>query len=717
MRRSVTAAALIGLAALAAFGWCALGATEGASYKPRPIPAGEEAYTHKKLMVVYALLVKSELEDSYQQIGRRSPAWDDQAVAYLQAYGKSWVEAPDAPSDEELRAQGEAVVRAGCDDPMVLFLYGVALQDVGRRGEAEPFLRRGIEGFKTVPYSRGAAAYAPLRLAAACEAMGGEKAREAPALRKLCVEWLADWLSHVGQGKDEVRTSLLRVRDVLDQLPLADCELLYAKLKEGEGIHPYVRDFVGGSVFIDKAWEARGGDWASEVSEAGWRGFEANLKKARSLLTRAWRNYPEYPQAPAEMIRVTMGGGGGPGETERLWFDRAVAAQLDYYDAYEALTRALLPRWGGSHEEMYDLGVECLNTGRFDTNVPMQFMQVLLWITHDYDGDASVWTAAESQGHLGKLFDGYEGATTGERHTYWRSARAATAWFLGDYDQARAIADELGDSFDTSPLKESFDADPTVALGQVYAFTGVRGREAREAESRYERGDLQGAAAAFAEIAKADDLDERGRRFLRDRAVVSRLEADFAKGEWVALKPDPSLAGWTSERGKWSVESDGSLTASDPAWVWIHCNADFGDRLEVRGELEFVTAKGDDPEGSIELRCHPEGPADAVRVLLHRALGRIEIDASTGDPIGKKAEIRDVNSFHVQLRKDVVSVSVNGKQVIAGARAREDVPGGRKRIGFGSGSPEISLRLRKLEVRRLPRTGGQSTQSSTGAAK
>jgi len=707
MRRFVIAGVVVALAALLASGCHVVGAIQAASYQPKPIPAGDDAYTRKKFLAEHARLVKRELEDSYLRVGRRNPAWDDQAIAYFQGSAKLFVGDPDAPSNAALCADGEALVRAGCDDPAVLYLYGVALQDAGKTGEAEPFLRRGTEGFKTVPYSRAVAAYAPLRLAAACEVMGGDKAREVKPLRKLCVEWTVGSLHDGSYGKDEVRHALVRVSDTLGQLPLEDGELLYAKLKEAKGVHPYVCDFVGGSVSIDKAWEARGSDWASEVSEAGWRGFEENLKKARSLLTRAWRNYPEFPQAPAEMIRVTMGGEAGPGEAERLWFDRAVAAQMDYYDAYEALMRALLPRWGGSHEEMYDFGVECLNSGRFDTNVPMIFMKTLLWITHDYEGDASVWTTAESQRHLERLFDGYEAATTGERHAYWRSARAATAWFTRDYNQARAIADELGDALDTTPFRESFGADPAVVLGQVYAFTGARGKEVREAESRYQGGDLGAAAAAFADIAGADDLDQRGRGFVKDRAVVARLEADFAKGEWVALKPDSSLAGWTTEVGQWSVESDGALRGRGPGSVWIHCNADFGDRLELRGELEFLTAKGDDPEASIELRCHPEPPGDSVIVLLHRALGRVEVDAGAERPTGRKAEIRDLNSFRVQLRKDVVSVSLNDKQVISGARARQDVPGGRKRIGFGSASADVSLRLRNLQVRRLSPPSGQ----------
>jgi len=62
------------------------------------------------------------------------------------------------------------------------------------------------------------------------------------------------------------------------------------------------------------------------------------------------------------MIAVAMAGEAEPSETPRVWFDRAVAAQFDYYEAYSSLLWSLRPRWLGSHEEMYDFGLECLAT-------------------------------------------------------------------------------------------------------------------------------------------------------------------------------------------------------------------------------------------------------------------------------------------------------------------------------------------------------------------
>ena len=54
----------------------------------------------------------------------------------------------------------------------------------------------------------------------------------------------------------------------------------------------------------------------------------------------------------------------------RLWFDRTVAAQLDYPSAWSNLRWGLRPRWYGDLEAMLAFGKTALNTRRFDTDVP-----------------------------------------------------------------------------------------------------------------------------------------------------------------------------------------------------------------------------------------------------------------------------------------------------------------------------------------------------------
>lgn len=86
--------------------------------------------------------------------------------------------------------------------------------------------------------------------------------------------------------------------------------------------------------------------------------------------------HPEFPEAATEMLTVCMGEGS---DEEEAWLERAVAAEIDYVPAYTRMLRGpLLPRWGGSHEAMLDLGRRCLDSGRFGTALPAIFLEAVL---------------------------------------------------------------------------------------------------------------------------------------------------------------------------------------------------------------------------------------------------------------------------------------------------------------------------------------------------
>ncbi len=129
-----------------------------------------------------------------------------------------------------------------------------------------------------------------------------------------------------------------------------------------------------GRYYIDEAWRARGSGWAGTVSDEGWKGFESNLKAAQRSLTEAWEMYPDLPEPAYLMIIVSKGCGEVP---ERIqWFNRAAAAQADYFDAYNALRNALQPRWEGSVELMKQFGDACFDSGLYRQDVVMR----MLWM-------------------------------------------------------------------------------------------------------------------------------------------------------------------------------------------------------------------------------------------------------------------------------------------------------------------------------------------------
>ena len=152
---------------------------------------------------------------------------------------------------------------------------------------------------------------------------------------------------------------------------------------ETKDLPEWARDTILGHIEIARGWKARGGGYADSVTAEGWKEYHAQISKARDHLETAWKQQPDQPYAAADMIRVAMDSGPGSAANARLWFDRTVKARFDYLGAYGTYKFSLLPRWGGSYQQMMAFGLACAATNRFDTEVPRQFSAVVNQICGD----------------------------------------------------------------------------------------------------------------------------------------------------------------------------------------------------------------------------------------------------------------------------------------------------------------------------------------------
>ena len=135
---------------------------------------------------------------------------------------------------------------------------------------------------------------------------------------------------------------------------------------------------------------------------------------------------------------------------EKEWFERAVNAQFDYMRAYSKYLEALRPRWGGSHKAMMDFGTECLNTKRFDTKVPIVFLDSLVEISKDC-GNKNWYKPFRESGVYKKIQCYFEGIINEPcvklDYNRIQSSYALYSWACGEYDDAKIIMNELGEDF------------------------------------------------------------------------------------------------------------------------------------------------------------------------------------------------------------------------------------------------------------------------------
>jgi WD40 repeat protein len=220
---------------------------------------------------------------------------------------------------------------------------------------------------------------------------------------------------------------------------------LASKLHDAAGADPWIRNFFLADHYSKLGWAARGGGFASTVSERDWKLFRAQLQFAEHHAISAWMHHPQLPEPAELLIRIHKSGSGSGLGSPRFWFEQAVQADFADTEAYQQFAVSLWPRWGGSHEEMLNFGIECVATERYDTNVPAVYFIVMHQIAKERGG----WKPALE---LPGAYEQYVRALTGylqqskeeaQQSTY-KAQLAAIAWHFGKREEAQQIVQELG---------------------------------------------------------------------------------------------------------------------------------------------------------------------------------------------------------------------------------------------------------------------------------
>ncbi|UCC67953.1 MAG: DUF4034 domain-containing protein [Armatimonadota bacterium] len=413
------------------------------------IPTDPNAITQNDLDRMSLAINLRTMPEAYQSVGEHSATWDEPAVAFLESVARRAAK-PTSIDLAELVSRGAALHDLGCADPMFLYAYGGVMKKVGRIQDAEVLLRRSLDGLLARGYPRIRAAMAAGNLALIYRSLGGGDDPEAEKYFRLHLQYLNESLADGSFAPGEERLLLDTVTDWWYGLYEGKEREVYEALKSNPKADPYTTKVVGGMYHIAAAWQERGDGWASEVTEEGWKGFETHLGAARRLLTEAWHLNPKLPYAAAEMI--TVEGAAGEYGADRLWFRRSVTAQLDYINAYTNFFWFLRPRWGGSHEDMYEFALHCLSTKRFDTDVPLMFAWGLRDMTDDLDGDPEYWRTEGVYELLEGMFAGYAEAQP-EKSEWFESVHAAAAYQCGKHERAKDILDKLGGNLDESAFQ------------------------------------------------------------------------------------------------------------------------------------------------------------------------------------------------------------------------------------------------------------------------
>lgn len=354
------------------------------------------------------------------------------------------------------------------------------------------------------------------------------------------------------------------------------------EILENHEVPEWFLRYMRGRRFQRLAWKARGSGYSNTVTEEGWKDFAAYLAQARGELERSHELAPEVPFAASRMISVAMGASDDPVTEMRTWFDRAIAAQADYWPAYSDWLWGMRPRWHGSHQAMLDFGEQCLATGRHDTRVPNHCLAAVKEVAKDSDDgiyqDERVYRDLR-QLCLGEIEHADDPRTVQE----WRTLLAVLAFQIGEFDETREQWNLLKGEMEPSVLTSwGVPQEPF----EFRAIVGAGSDLLNEADAA-ERARRPGEAAELYDRATQDPgITEAERNAIRRRQAIASLESRYESGDWIELIPGPPDL-WREVEGAFTVAPDGGfVVTSDTARCAIEHPMIVGQHCEIEWEID-----------------------------------------------------------------------------------------------------------------------------------
>ncbi len=424
---------------------------------------------------------RTTLQGAYDRVGKRDPRWDEPARKALDLAARMFSNQVDPfVSLADIYPSARQAIDAGCNDPLILYLY--ARTSVGPNNpSAEELTLRTRSAAEAMIASR----YPPYRRAVAQTVLAEYSTStsdvspeaKAEAIRRLdaALDLLPESLKEDPPGflRDEAwdrdinwNIQLRQKLGVEDRTAFEAVDARLAKVPGAEALRLAVR----GRFFYFWGWKVRTNAFAFAVSEDQFQTFASRVQEARTALEAAWKLNHDQPKVAAFLLDIEKSIGNGDREVMETWFERAMTTDGDDEGACSTKLDWLDPKWhgGDSFDEMLAFGEACRATGNWRAGITL------------LDGDAhfAYWShlpveervryvrRPEVWSHLRSIYDEY---LKHFPHDDTRRSKYAYFCFAGSFHhEAHAQFQALGDRLTTWT---KFPNVPLVALKSIRGFT------------------------------------------------------------------------------------------------------------------------------------------------------------------------------------------------------------------------------------------------------
>ena len=589
------------------FGLCAALLALNSVQAGKPIPCGKDAPTEAKWQEqVYQWRLKEV--DSYKKITQDPPEIRDKTVSFLQGYLQQVFLRPGAPSWKTLEEQADQLAAQGAKDPFFQMCRGDVKIHRGNAKDGIPIAGSACRDLASTEYSP----FLKFQAAHNWYLASKSRPRFAKDFEDSSNELVSSFVALLEATADQPEEQKYTWSEVLELVGLsagtdektrAIHDAIYKALRRTEKLHPWTKLMLSGNEHQDLAWRARGTGFIHTVSPDNLRTFNEQMEKAAECFTKAWELDPTVPHAASKMIGIASSAGIGP-LSPRDWFDRAVETRMDYPLAYRQMVSALLPKWGGSIEELEQFATECANTKRFDTEVPYHYVMTLYHLDKDLGREGKAWFIKGTYPKAKAVLQAMEkepnrSAESIKTHSreWILSLQGTIAAKVGEYDDARKAFDKVGKGL----RKDAFSyvkSDYPMDYSRVYALTGGGRDETAEAEELLgdeppEDLETLRKTESLLETAAKKTTEPEAQRYLKFRTTYIKWLRRFQEGEWVDLTFDKDLLMWEQPRGAWRYEDENTVLGerSERRGLRLVCKVPFKGALEVDLDIEALDSK------------------------------------------------------------------------------------------------------------------------------
>jgi len=626
---------------------------ELAQYVPKPIPCGPDAPTtwqfkNDKLMPFF----RKQVIDPFKASAEASQPWAPEALKVLEEECEALCEMQ-LLEQVPICKKADKLIKNGCTYPVILWMQVIGFYQEGKMKQASDGLKKLDETLARTPDQW----FVKFLMGIAYQAID-----PSPKNEKLFATRTAEWIQKGALTRDDSRYVLWLLSDLKREASPA----VLAAFEKATNIDPWLTLMLRGGVVRKQAWDMRGRGWASTVTDEGWKGFSEGIALARKSFEEAWRLHPEFPNAATMMIDIC---GSTCGEEMRLWFDRAVAVEIDRLAPYMTYAWYSRPRWGGSIEEMYAFAESCYQTKRHDTQIPLFYVTIMFQIAEDVKCD---------------LKDVFTRPGVHEKSVEVLTAMAKNKKAHKDIQIMAAellpVVEYIGGSVqkavEYNKIRKGAHSDSSRSylpndFNQIFKIlNGLMFQNAKSliaAEDLYRAGRYEESLAAFTVIRNAGNLRGEETDYLIYRLHCNELQTLFKRGEWVTPTFNNRSSSWLNYSGNWRLEDSGFRTDNQKCPLeWM---PPVPDDVEYEGVFRFVAAAGQDSKASFQLDKF--GDNGKPSILFSYANNKCQIaiggkyDEPDTEPISVTCEKPEVR-FRIVSCKNKVSVWVDGKKLIDG---------------------------------------------------